>query len=213
MINAEFHITGDLEGQFDTFVEETLDNAADAAREEWIRLANASDLKSVKEEYINGIGEVERTAPDERKIALEGFLPNALENGMGSFDMKPGLLKGRDHVAIPMMYGAPKNTQSLATLPPSIFKEARKLKMGEKLSDRINIGKSKKKAQFAGLQKTVIGKTGPMNNAFVNFKTVSVNSPAGSWIHPGLSPLNLAEQVQSFIEAHIDDFTPDTLGD
>jgi hypothetical protein len=192
-----------VEAAIDGLVADIMDNVAEGARDEWIRLAMESDLGSTKQEYIDSIGPVEAPSATERTIELNGWLANALEGGSPAFDMKPGLLKGADHRVIPMMYGKTGNNSGLAALPTQVFNKAKKLKMGERISTKM--GKSK----YEGLQKTVVGKTGPVNDAFIKFRTVSVNSPADSWIHPGLSPLNLEDQVRSHIESNIDKYIGD----
>jgi len=200
MINFELDMdtSGMMEAEIDVAVGNIMDAVAEAARDEWIRQAQESSLITAKEEYINGIGEVEAPSATQRTITLEGWLPNAIEEGAGSFDMKPGLLKGKEHVAVPMLYGKPGQT-NLPALPPKTFAKATKLKMGERLSTKL--GKSK----FEGLQKTVVGKgVGPVQDTFIKFRTVSINSSPDSWIHPGLSPLSLHDKVVAYIEANMD---------
>jgi len=71
-------------------IERILDIVADAARNEWIRVARR-ELHTSKGEYINGIQPVEST-PRVRIIALVGWLPNAVENGLDAFDLRETLL-------------------------------------------------------------------------------------------------------------------------
>jgi hypothetical protein len=201
---ADISGSGDLwGGALENYITESMDAIAEAARDEWVRLAQESDLTVTKDAYIEGIGEIQAPSETERKIELEGWLPNALETGIGSFDMKPGLLKGRDHVAIPMKYGAPGSTNS-TPLTSQTFNRAKNLKKGERFSTKM--GRSK----YEGLKRDSQTKD---RDSFVKFRTVSVNSPSSSWVHPGLTPLLLAEQVQSFIEQNMPNilakFNPD----
>lgn len=201
---ADISGSGDLWGSaLENYVTDTMDAIAEAARDEWVRLAKESDLTVTKEAYIAGIGEIQSPSETERKIELEGWLPNALETGVGSFDMKPGLLKGRDHLAVPMQYGAPGSTDK-TPLTTQTFNKVKTLKRGERFSTKL--GRSK----YEGLQRDKQSKN---RDSFVKFRTVSANSPSDSWIHPGLTPLLLAEQVQSFIEQNMPNiiarFNPD----
>jgi hypothetical protein len=195
MINFEFDIDtkGMLEAEIDVIAGQSLDMVAEAARDKWIELAKASDLKITKREYIDSIGEVEAPSATERKIDLEGWLANALEEGVGSFDMKPGLLKGREHRAIPFLYGKP-GSKTKTNLSTQTFNKVKDLKRGERFSTKL--GRSK----YEGLQRA---KSSSGKDSFVLFRTVSVNSPSDSWIHPGLTPLMLSQQVAQYIDSNM----------
>ncbi len=196
MITFEADTTdsGNLWGSgLENYITESMDAIAEAARDEWIRLAQESSLTITKEAYIDGIGEIQAPSATERTIELEGWLANSLESGVGSFDMKPGLLKGRDHVVIPLKYGAPGSIDK-TPLSTQTFNRVKTLKRGERFSTKL--GRSK----YEGLQKA---RKSDGKNSFVKFRTVSQNSPSDSWIHPGLTPLLLAEKVQAFIEQNI----------
>jgi hypothetical protein len=77
-----------LEGQ--GLVEAVLDDVAASARVHWIRLAQ-TELRSSRQSYIQGIQEVE-AEPGSRSIALVGWLANAIEAGIDSFDLRDTLL-------------------------------------------------------------------------------------------------------------------------
>ena len=75
---------------------------AKASQSEWIRLAQAR-LKTSREAYVNGLRQAEsfevKTVGEEPvyEVTLVGELPNNIEHGMPSFDMKgvrPGWLGG-----------------------------------------------------------------------------------------------------------------------
>jgi len=74
----------------DDFVAAVLDDLATGARAKWIRLAS-SKLNSSRSDYLEGISEVEY-GNDSRTISLTGWLPNAIEEGIDSFDMRKTLL-------------------------------------------------------------------------------------------------------------------------
>jgi hypothetical protein len=74
-------------------IETLLDNLAAAARAKWIGEAQGK-LHGTAQDYIRGLQEVV-SERGQRTITLLGWLPNALEQGMDSFDMGPGLLSGK----------------------------------------------------------------------------------------------------------------------
>jgi hypothetical protein len=97
-------------------VEAILDDLAAGARAEWIRLAR-SGLGDSRADYIQGIQPValERGA---RVIALVGWLPNAIENGIDRYDMRDTLLgpgsrltkiskDGTRYGSVPFRHGTP----------------------------------------------------------------------------------------------------------
>jgi hypothetical protein len=177
---------------------DVLDEVAQEAVAKWRELAEDSGLTSTKDLYLEGIGVVRKLSATHVEIDLKGFLPNALESGIGSFDMKPGLLKGKDHVVIPIKHAAPGQGKALrlSELPAQVAKKAQGLRRGERYSTKL--GKSK----YEGMQKA---KRQSGGSSYVQFRTVSVNSPSDSWIYPGLEPLNLAEKVRKHIEDNMDD--------
>jgi hypothetical protein len=76
--------------------ERILDMVSAGSRNEWIKLAR-QNLESSKSEYIRGIQPVE-TTPKVRVIALVGWLANAVESGLESFDLRDTLLSGRSTI-------------------------------------------------------------------------------------------------------------------
>lgn len=71
-------------------VERLLSDMADLSRSEWMRLAGVK-LRSTARTYKLGISEIQ-SAPGVREIVLAGFLPNAVEGGLESFDLRETLL-------------------------------------------------------------------------------------------------------------------------
>ncbi len=92
---------------------EIIDTLADVSRAEWIRLAGER-LHSTYREYVMGLNTSEsivKTGKGFSQVSLVGWLPNAVENGLPSFDMKPGFLaspkakvskKGKKYLRIPL---------------------------------------------------------------------------------------------------------------
>lgn len=74
----------------DGAVMEILQDLADAARYEWIRIAQA-ELFSTRRDYIAGIQKV-RYEPGKATITLSGVLPNIIEKNQDAYDMHDTLL-------------------------------------------------------------------------------------------------------------------------
>lgn len=106
-------------------VEAILDDLASAARAKWIRLAQMS-LHATQRAYVDGIQEIE-AKPGERVITLLGVLPNALEQGMGEFDLRDTLLRspkakvstslGKKYLAVPFRHATPGGQARQAGMP------------------------------------------------------------------------------------------------
>lgn len=83
---------------------------------EWIRLAQ-TELKSTSADYISGLTPIMKEGK-ELAIYLRGWLPNAIENGLEPYDMKPGLLHGPHakmgkngpYNTVPFRHGTPGTT-------------------------------------------------------------------------------------------------------
>lgn len=115
----------------DEMLAHVLDDVATSARAKWTRLASL-ELKTSRQTYINGIQPVEATGLMERTIALVGWLPNAIENGLAPFDMRETLLgpgssirrpivkdgefTGGYYARVPIRHGTP-GTTGLAGTP------------------------------------------------------------------------------------------------
>jgi hypothetical protein len=68
---ADISGSGDLwGGALENYITESMDAIAEAARDEWVRLAQESDLTVTKDAYIEGIGEIQAPSETERKIEL-----------------------------------------------------------------------------------------------------------------------------------------------
>lgn len=115
-------------------------------------------------------------------LTLSGFLAFSVESGRGAFDMKPGFLKTSSKVR------------------------------------RSGFTRMKHDKTQTGTQNIPMGnyRVIPLNtNHYINmtsprmFRTVSNNSPADSWMHPGWKGIKLAEEVikeldEQIIPKHMD---------
>jgi hypothetical protein len=155
------------------------------------------------------------------------WLANALEMGLGSFDMKPGFLnsskvvqgKNGPYLTIPFQFAVPgsqgDNGIFSGVMPDSVYKAVVKNPMGSglklnQIDAQYQIPKSpelRQKIKSVGFDKleqntqmTSIYEglsRSAKGSGYVNFRRVSLNSSTQSFIHPGFSPYNLADKALS----------------
>lgn len=136
MINIDLKIDKDID--FESLgaaeigaIDNAIESLAISTRDKWVALAKEK-LKSARSEYVRGLQEkssLKKTGSLEYEVALVGWLPNAVEGGINPFDMKPGLLGGKN---------AAKNDGKFATVPFRHFKGA---KAAERVSKAPNYKK------------------------------------------------------------------------
>jgi len=142
MSQAKWKVSMELQGQLPNVkqqMREVLRLTAAAARVEWVKAARHL-LKSTASQYVEGIGEPSIKGFT-ATIKLSGWLPNALEEGVKPFDMKPGLLaskkakrmkKGGKYIRIPFGLKTPgAQGPSPPVMPGPIYRSAVKLNFGE----------------------------------------------------------------------------------
>ncbi len=81
---------GVLDALSPAIVDRIVVDIAEAARNEWLRLAG-NELSTTRRDYINGIQQV-KSQHGQSVISLVGALPNAIEQGMDAVDMRDTLL-------------------------------------------------------------------------------------------------------------------------
>ncbi len=201
--------------------------AANLARDEWIKVAR-SNLRTSRNEYISNIQPPEMEGK-KAVIKLTGWLPNALEQGIGAFDMKPGFLgsskaRGLQNkyftVPFPM-----KSTGSVGASPPvmpsSIYSLASKLQFGQSLKlpkTYEGYGLRSKLSQDMSRWGNYTWKTSPFQGVtklkkfpgqrqsgtqYKTFRRVSRNSAKSSWIHPGFRSRDLMDRAVVNYESKI----------
>jgi hypothetical protein len=150
----------------------------------------------------------------------------ALEYGTGARDMKPALLRspkakvsaaGGRYLAVPFRHGTP-GAVTMPAMPHEVYARARRLGSGERLPD-IRTGWRTKLPGSSGYRwapgaprvtEPYTWRTGPYSgmqrrgrlghSQYVTFRTVSSNSPAGSWIYPGFAPRRFRERVMARVQ-------------
>lgn len=190
----------------DDFENGVMDNVKNEALAEWEDLAKAT-MGDAAEAYISNI-RVEQDNPRKLSFYIDDPLSNMRENGAPPFDMKPGLLKGQDKVTIGMSHGSPKLEES-NPLPAKVFSKAKYMKMGQRFTDTSRRKKSFKGYKhttgiYSGMMKQTKSAKKEYGGSFVTFRTISRNSPARSWWHPGFKALHLADRVKRHIEVGFD---------
>lgn len=170
---------------------------------EWVRLAS-QEIKSNKDLYLKGI-KLEELNDFEYEFKLEGKLPNMMEEGSPSFDMKEGFSEsskkkqGKNgwYLIIPMKYATrSSNKSNLPAMPRSVYEAIRKEK-SKKLNvlppkySKTGVNKTTnyqhKTPIYKGLQK--------VGNGYMTFRVVSQKSDPSSWIHPGFQPANILDKA------------------
>lgn len=162
------------------FQKQTLTN--DIANEFALQLGINAEKKlhSTKDVYVNAItienGEV--------VLDTSQFLVSMVEDGVPSFDMKPGLL------ASPKVKVS-KNGQKYLVVPISTFKNG-KYNWRDRESGQF-------KSSTSGVQGT-------------EFRVVSESSPTSSWIHPGHVGFHFIDQtLEEFDNGIMDNFIDDKV--
>jgi len=92
-----------IQNAFEDVFHEGLDKVAVRLEELWREKAK-STLNTSKDAYLAGIS-VERVG-DEIDFSLNGALAVAVESGSDGFDMKPGILKNKPFVNVPINDGS-----------------------------------------------------------------------------------------------------------
>jgi hypothetical protein len=209
--------------------------AADLARNEWIKVARAN-LRTSKDVYINGIQEPEMQGKNV-VIKLVGWLPNALEQGLGAFDMKPGFLGSPNahglqnkYFNVPFQLRAPGAAGgSPPVMPSSVYALASKLKAGQSLNlpkSYEGYGLRSRLSQDLNRWGNYTWKTSPFQGIvrekrfpgqlrsgmqYKTFRRVSKNSASSSWIHPGFQARNLMERAVTNYETKVSNVVAQAL--
>jgi len=186
----------------------------------------ASSLGSSKIEYKNAIY-VNKIDDFNYEVGLNGWLPNAIEQGISGFDQKEGFEKsskkhltasGGWYLTIPFRSASAgaigESSAFTGVLPSEVYKEAKKLDKGEGL----DVKNLPKEFQVKKIRSEVIAKSKVFEayqhkhsiyagiqkkkdstgrGTYASFRRVSSNSDDNSWIHTGIEAHNLAEKALS----------------
>ena len=130
-ISADFNISNeDVRFMMDTVIKDITESFAD----EWRRRAS-EELEGTRDEYVRNINVVDEGVM-QGAVILTGFLPNALEQGHPSWDMKNDILNGPNaktgkdgtkYSTIPFRFATPSasgfSSEFSAKLPQPVYRK------------------------------------------------------------------------------------------
>jgi hypothetical protein len=187
----------------------------------WEKAADV--LGQTRQEYQNSIY-VEKVNDFTYIVGLNGWLPNAVEQGISAFDEKSGFensnkvkynKEGDWYLTIPFRRGVEgtigESTVFSGTMPSEVYKQAKTLAPRESLKARNlpvgilepkakpRIGKSKIFEEYQRKHSIYEGIQRKEDikgrGTYTSFRRVGENSDPASWIHPGINAHNLAEKA------------------
>lgn len=135
----------------------------------------------------------------------------AIETGVQPYDMKPGLLKGRQYVRIPFRHAVPtRNNPGGSITPTGMRVMSQEIYDLVKKGGRVGASAIGQRSKIVDMNKTgrritYTWKTGMytglakrgrfLHSQYITFRTVSVNSDPRSWWHHGTPPRPLSKAV------------------
>ena len=219
MISITLDIPVDFDGVIDDYVQEILSSAADLARAELVRLAQAG-LNTTRRAYISGIQPV-TISGDLATITLMGSLANKVEWGYAGGDMREDLIdrnpkaRGNNTYAyIPFRHSSagaaghdtgaamPGNIYEAAkALAPTISAPMQSVKWGEKLpSGLASISKPTHSTDiYSGMYRMSKDYEQSSGSHYMTFRTISKKKGVG-WIHPGIESRGFFNKTVEYLE-------------
>ncbi len=218
-LSEEFPMT---QAEADQLVDYVVKSVAGSFALTWEEIA-VRELTSSRQQYVRGL-----LTKDEGSgaaaVMLVGWLPNAIENGIGAFDMKEGILSGpkakigkngNRYNTIPFYMGTPTALEENfngGIMPKEIYKQMKNRDVNTPLrQEEIKAPYNERKVhevqtgpqQWEVYQhKTSIydglqKKTDAVTgqNSYMTFRRVSDNSDPSSWYHPGIQARHFVERA------------------
>ena len=194
-------------------------------------VANAQkNLKSTRQDYLRNLSFTD-LGNNSYLISLEGTGPNAVEEGYGSFDMKPGLLgskkisangepwvktnkDGKKYAHVPFSHhptakGSDPLIKSIQQLTAknkqgSIQKLTKIFEdeFGKPISGKVAVAKSDISILNNMTKFQHVSEKGKVSSLYMTFRTVSENSDG--WIHPGHEGMHFFQEAEKYIEDQLD---------
>lgn len=193
------------------FQQQVLDVIEAESYEELDRLARESMSPAMYQEYMDSVST--KQTHTSVVLRLDGTLANIQEQGAKKYDMKPGLLNGKEYVDIPLEHSSPKSGGP-SPVPQKIGKEIKKqniMRYGDRFTDTSRrktnkaTGYKHESPMYDGLTKNKSKYARSSGADFVTFRRISKNSDPRSWWHPEVHALHLVEKVGEYIEDIYDD--------
>lgn len=187
-----------------------------------VRLVNQK-LKTSKADYLNNFF-LDKLSDTSYVIWLQGKIPNMIESGFDSFDIKEGLLRstkaktgkdGKKWITVPFRI-KPFSTAPLNLRQTLIRENALQNIKNQGLLKSIKVGGNALQGIVAKLKNTGRSETEGMvkiqktyekrtSSTYMTFRRVSENSPAYSWLHPGWRPgAQIFPAMEQYLTSEID---------
>ncbi|NCU26265.1 hypothetical protein EOM86_06025 [Candidatus Nomurabacteria bacterium] len=210
----KFHIAEDV-------VPDLLDHVAFSLADAHVRGIKAdakSKLNQTRQAYLDGLS-LKRIGSGKYVVELTGFMPNAIEFGIPSFDMKDGFKKSKKahekkdggwYLTIPFRHANPSalasSTVFSGVMPRDIYQAVSKIPKGKGLGktdlppahrtvQESMTGYTHKAPIYQGLMASVVNN----HTTYTTFRRVSDKSDGDSWFHSGLPAYSIAQGALSKI--------------
>jgi hypothetical protein len=208
--------------QADLLAYNILDEVSLNFAEEWRKVAG-QELHQTKQEYQRSIY-IEKPDKDSVIVGLKGFMPNAVERGIASFDEKTGFSKstkrkvkknGGWYLTIPFRFAVPGSVAESSIfsqiLPGAVYKVA--LNTLKNAGDKLQAKQLPAQFQVKGVRPEIVSqaqdqifaqyehKSSPYEGmiksqgGYMTFRRVSDTSDPNAWIHSGIQAYNLSEKA------------------
>jgi hypothetical protein len=182
-------------------------------------------LHSTRDTWLAGLDDIRQVTDNSYLYVIflkPNDISNKIENGYPSYDMKPGLLKGEDKVTIPIeshptakTAAAPRVLDLRSQMLSIIKNEKKKLssysvdhpekgKITVTRYDSTGVKFQTAKGQVKELQNLVkVHQHSNNSTKFLTFLTLSKNTDASKWIHPGFQGAHIFPDLDNYVRQQI----------
>lgn len=197
----------DLTSHIQDAANSTVSQMASAVKNVWASEAK-SRLKTTANAYISSIhSRMSFGGGGARaEVYLEGSWANKLEHGFKPYDMKPYFARspkrkvsesGQWYMHVPFRHTTPAATgRNGSIMPNSVYRAARALPQWGKLQSG---GSGSSWGKYEGMQKVPESSTSK-RSAYMTWRTVSEDSPASAFMHPGFEGVHIARDLEPQIQ-------------
>lgn len=163
-----------------------------------------------------------------KEITLSGWLPNAIESGINSFDMKPGFMKAKNikisvknnwYSTIPFFWSSsgsekskkiPKNINQIINnqtfikpLKESQIPESQRLHQIKKIAQGINSSNTFNTQDIYQHKNSIFAGIQKIDNGAISFRRVGAVSNPNSFWHPGITKKDFFGKALNEISSEI----------
>lgn len=226
----------DIQATLDQAVHSAIQASLAIIRDRWQQEAQ-NKLNSTRPLYLQGLNFDSVIYPDgddmSGAVQLKGKLPNMIESGYGTFDIKIGFSKSSRKIAkkdggwyltIPFRHSTPGSFMYGNPMPKDIYGVAKKLNgyvKGQTGAGRISQpgvgdvswkGYQRKNKTYDGMVRIVKSYQKATQSQYMTFRRVSDKSDPNSWWHPGYPGIKIASSLESFAEKTFVDILKYNIG-